>query len=158
MDMEARHSISENSSHQEEKDSLLRLWDKEVNEAEPKARSLCQREINFQQKLPETDPYLGFHGLKNSDVSPQNHHNNVNSGHGPDNGLYSRRSDNERPGERRGGYRTQTWEPRGRQGYNQTYTSNTRGRNNYGYDQNNRHFQQYGNPNFQYRPDQASLY
>ena len=134
-DSEAKRTIEQNSSKTEEKDTLLRVWFKEAEGAEPKARAMCQREINFQKRLPETDPYLGFDGLRNSEVRPQIQQTNADSGYGPDNGLYTRRSNNGRPGRGSGSH---NW----RQSYNYNH-QNT----NYSH-----------SPNFQNTLDQASLY
>ena len=135
MDSEAKRTIEQNSSNTEEKDTLSRVWFKEAEGAEPKAKAMCQREINFQKRLPETDPYLGFDGLRNSEVLPQTQQNNADRGCGPDNGLYTRRSNNGHSG---GGSRSHNW----RQSFNNNH-QNT----NYSH-----------NPNFQNTLDQASLY
>ena len=65
-DEEALNLIRDSGVNENEVQFLTQLWKREAAEAEPKAKSLCQKELNYMNNLPYTDHYKGFSAIANN--------------------------------------------------------------------------------------------
>ena len=77
VESEVKQTISARSEDDDEKNSLIMLWENEISAAEPKGKSLCENEINWMRNLPDTDPYLGFFGLSIATTSDDRHQTQI---------------------------------------------------------------------------------
>ena len=101
-DKEALDHIQQSAADENEAYYLKEVWTKEVTEAEPKSRLLCQNELNFLQNLPYTDQYKGFSGISKYATQVDNtavhSDNSYSSYHGQSqtsyNQTYDRNTDN----------------------------------------------------------------